>query len=206
LVLNMASRLMAVLSAAGILATQFFAPAQAVMLSGQASMSVGTPVHAYPAPIAVRPAPMEAAPAQTVPAVATGQYRLAGRVGSDPAQYEGDWNCISKVIASNVPQVAAGSTMQCELSFQMNGQGQLLASWNQNGWNPAQCAVVSFRPTGSSIAHKSSTLNRGGWCAMSQDQLRMVSQNQMQGRSHVMQYQNGRVIGTYETVSMLIRQ
>ncbi len=134
------------------------------------------------------------------------QYRLgAGKAGSQPSQYQGTWHCVSQVTASNIAGIQAGRAMECYLHFQLTPSGQLLVGWDQQGWSPANCSVVNFNPTESSIVHKSMSLNNVDWSALSQDRLRMLSCNIMQGHSRIVQYRAGQPVGVYETVSSLTR-
>ena len=95
--------------------------------------------------------------------------------------------------------------MECTLRFKQNSAGRLMVYWDQEGWSSTQCAVVHFGPNESKIAHKSIDMRNPGWGGVAQDILRMESPTYIEGRSHIEQFQFGRQIGAYETVSMLSR-
>src|SRR5262249_20095769 len=157
---------------------------------------------AYSAPVAVHPMTGTVGYSQT-PQIR--QFQLnASAPGTQPAQYQGVWRCVSQVTASNVNAIAPGRAMECLLQFKLTN-GQLFVSWDESGWNPADCSVVNFTPRESSIVHKSMSMRDPNWAALSHDRLRMLSSNLMEGRSRVVQYQAGRLIGVYETVSNLTR-
>jgi len=190
----------AALCAAGILTSQFCSPVQAMMLSGHASVGVPATSVApasYPMPVTVQ------SPARM--AVPHPAYQLSATAGSEPSQYEGTWRCVSHVTSSSVAKIAPGREMDCLLQFKLNSQGQLVVYWDEAGWNPTNCAVVSFSPVKSSIVHKSISLSNSNWAALSSDRLRMLSISQMEGRSKVIQYQCGQPVGVYETASYLTR-
>lgn len=181
------------------------------MLSGHASLDDSAAPASYAVPVAVQPVLRANSDASALQAgvargAQTSPYRLgAGKAGSQPSQYQGTWHCVSQVTASNIAGIQAGRAMECYLHFQLTPSGQLLVGWDQQGWSPANCSVVNFNPTESSIVHKSMSLNNVDWSALSQDRLRMLSCNIMQGHSRIVQYRAGQPVGVYETVSSLTR-
>ncbi|HEY9776489.1 MAG TPA: hypothetical protein V6C81_22195 [Planktothrix sp.] len=177
----------AVLLTAGILATHTTTSASATMLQGSATVNDSYAAAAAGAQRSLSP------------------YKLNAQAGRNPADYQGTWACVSRVVSSNVRAVVPGQTMACNVNFQINPSGQLLVSWQQDGWDPSQCSVVNFSPTHSQIVHKNTPSTHSSWTALARDWLHMQSSNQMQGRSKVIQYQNGQAIGSYETASVLTR-
>jgi len=192
---------MAAFSAAGIIASQLFAPALALTLEGHANVSTVPEMSNYAAPITLQSQTAQVAMAQPP---AGPNFNLAAST-SQPKAYEGMWRCVSQVTNSTVPSVSPGRQMECLLRFRVADNGRLFVYWDQAGWNPTNCSVVHYTPAESSILHRSAVAGSSGWEAVSRDRLRMVSSSQMEGRSQVVQYQSGQVIGTYETNSVLTR-
>lgn len=197
----MASHLKAALVAAGIGTAQLLTSAQAITLHGYANAAL-QPTNMYQTSYSTYAYPT--AP-QTQATPRANRLNANAQAGTQRSDYEGIWHCVSRVTSSSVPTIGPGREMECLLRFQQDANGRLLVYWDQAGWNSAQCAVVQFSPAQSTIVHKSMNLQDPGWAALSHDKLQMQDASTMEGHSRVVQYQFGRNIGTYETVSLLTR-
>jgi hypothetical protein len=166
--------------------TQVITPASAVMLHG--SVQTADFASAQPMPMSASLSP---------------QAQRDARADV----LEGNWKCVSQVVASNVPGVTPGKVVQSAVQYRKDGRGNLVELWFQNQWTPANSAVVKLDSDLLTSTHESTSPGNdgGAWSARSHDLYKIVAPTRIVAKSTVEQFVNGQFIGQYQTASVLLK-
>lgn len=164
--------------------SQTLTPAHAVMLHG--SVQTADFTSAQPMPLAA--------------SLSANQQRAARA-----SILEGTWQCVSQVVASNVPGVAPGNVVQSAMQYSLDRTGNMVGHWQQDQWSPASSAVVKIDSDLLTSSRESVNAGAGGraWSARSHDMYKIIAPNKMLAQSIVEQFVNGQFVGKYKTASIL---
>jgi hypothetical protein len=182
-----------ILSTAAVISTLCASNANAMMLSGNVQTSVtGQDINPNSNQTRiVNTVQLNASLNNTEDAAATAE------------KFQGHWKCVTTVVASNVPKVAPGTRVVCDLTFQNMKNGEVKADWMQNGWTSSQSTVGKCSNGTLRLSH-SNQFSRA-WAAHAEDFAKVTSPTTMISTSIVDQYSNGALVGQYKTQSQLVK-
>jgi hypothetical protein len=127
-----------------------------------------------------------------------------------PRAFQGSWACQTTVVDSNAPAVAAGQTIDCDVTFYPTGDGRIQARWNQPGWQETQAVASSFGKNNNEAKSDRTTYYfgdnaQGSWAARARDEFAQTAPDTITAKSYVDQYIDGQYVGRYRTMSVLKR-
>jgi hypothetical protein len=127
---------------------------------------------------------------------------------SFPVSFSGAWRVVTVVTGSAVPTVPVGERIESQVSFARQGDGRILARWQQAGWNDAQEHVTAMSDHEAALDRTNYYVEQGvagEWSARSHDHYLQVDADRMVASSEVEQFIAGQYMGRYETRSTLYR-
>lgn len=125
-----------------------------------------------------------------------------------PKGFAGQWQCVTRVIDSGVSSVNVGTELVSEVQFQEVQNGRVIARWQQPGWTETQSSALSWGACEAQVDRTSYYFGdgyNGAWASRSRDHFVQANPDQLECRSYVDQYIDGRYIGRYRTISILTR-
>ena len=133
-------------------------------------------------------------------------FELAVSKNIFDANIYGVWNVDSEVISSNCPFVGIGTTAKSKLKITLHN-GKLKPVWISSEWKLLESGDFQILSDNRFSFESENYLNKFGklWKVKTKDELVINSEKDLEVKSKVKQYMNGKYVGTYEMLSQLRR-
>lgn len=125
------------------------------------------------------------------------------------SQFVGDWEVRTKVVWSDCPYVKEGNIAKSKMSIS-DVNGRLIPNWDTGKWKLVQHREINF------LNQEKFTWERENkffdpkahefWQVESKDKFELINGQKMRGESLVKQYLDGSYVGSYMTISYLVKK
>ncbi len=138
--------------------------------------------------------------------VSASPFYLHVSKGLKKSKFIGEWRVETQVVWSDCPYVKPGQKANSKMVIN-DFNGRIYPTWNANGWKLLENSQINIEANNSIKWERVNALvdNDDVWKTESVDKFDLTKSGAMLGESLVKQFLNGDYVGSYMTVSFLVK-